>query len=403
MEEHDGGAGDEDPGPAPGGPPHPMDRVWRHPSELPAFDDPPAGRTRHLAPARARSILAPLGAGAIGALITVGVLAAAGVLDRGGTPSVAQRPTGSGRSANAIAAMASRVAPAIVAVRVVGKSGARTGSGVCIRHAGQVLTSDRLVADATRIDIVTADGKVQSAKVIGHDTASDLALLAIAGDLEAADLAAAGSLHLGEAVYAVGADSAGTPWVSEGIVSSLKGRVASDGTTMSGIIESNALTEPAIAGGALLDAAGRVAGILMTPVGGHPAAIAVPISYASQIAESLRTTGRVDHGWLGLYAAATPHGDLVITKLAKAGPSEKAGLKWGDVVVRVDSQPVATLDDLMATARRHWPGDRIRLVVTRGSDDVTISVRLARMPRTPTPTVPPAPTTTGPTSTTTAP
>src|SRR5258707_997317 len=122
-----------------------MDRVWRHPSELPAFDDPPGGRIRHLAPVRARSILAPLGAGAVGA---------------------------------------------------------------------------------------------------------------------------AGSLHLGATVYAVGADSAGTPWVSEGIVSSLGGRVASDGTTMSGLIESNALAEPAIAGGALLDAEGRVAGILMTPVGG---------------------------------------------------------------------------------------------------------------------------------------
>jgi S1-C subfamily serine protease len=310
------------------------------------------------------------------------VLAAAGILDHGSPANVANRPKGSARASNAIATMADRVAPAIVAVRVVGKSGSRTGSGVCIRHAGQVLTSDRLVAGATRVDVVTSGGKVQTAKVIGRDAASDLALLDIDGDLEAADLAGAGSLRLGEAVYAVGADASGTPWVSEGIVSSLAGRVAGGGTTMSGLIESNALTEPAIAGGALLDAEGRVAGILMTPVAGHPAAVAVPIKFASQVAESLRANGRVDHGWLGIQAAATTRGDLVITALAKGGPSEQAGLEVGDLVVNVDSQPIATLDDLMATARRHWPGDRIRLVITRGRSDLTVSVRLSRMPRT---------------------
>ena len=172
-------------------------------------------------------------------------------------------------------------------MRVVGKAGgARTGSGVCIRHAGQVLTSDRLVAGASRIEIVTSDGKVQTAGVIGRDPVSDLALLSIDGALDAADLAgAAGSLHVGEPVYAVGADSSGTPWVSEGIVSSLAGKVASNATTMSGLIESNAVTEPAVAGGALLDSQGRVAGILMTPVDGHPATVAVPIRFASRVAD----------------------------------------------------------------------------------------------------------------------
>ena len=75
---------------------------------------------------------------------------------------------------------------------------------------------------------MTSDGKVHTARMIGRDPESDLALLAIDGDLEAADLAAPGSLRLGEAVYTVGAVSSGAPWVSEGIVSSLAGRVADD-------------------------------------------------------------------------------------------------------------------------------------------------------------------------------
>jgi S1-C subfamily serine protease len=392
----DGGAGDDEPGEgASGGPPHPMDRVWRHPSELPAIEENP-GTGKHPAATRARWVLGPLGVGAVGALLTLAVLAAAGVLDQGGVTSVENRPTGPGQVSNTIATLARRVAPAIVAVRFAGKSGSRTGSGVCIRHAGQVLTSARLVAGSGRIDIVKSDGTVQAATVIGRDPVSDLALLATDGDLEAADLADGGSLQIGEPVYTLGADSSGTPWVSEGIVSSVKGRVAGGGTTMSGLIESNALTVPALAGGALLDSQGRVAGILMTAVSGHPATIAVPIQFASRVADSLRADGRVDHGWLGLAGKVTTPGRLLVTAVAEGGPSEKAGIKVGDVVVDADSQPIATMDDLMATARGHWPGESIHLEVSRHRNELTISVRLARMPTTDTT----APTTTTPPTTT---
>ena len=266
-------------------------------------------------------------------------------------------------------------------MRVLGKSGSRTGSGVCIRHAGQVLTSARLVAGATRIELVTSDGTVRIAHVIGTDPASDLALLSINGDLEAADLAAPGSLKVGDSVYAVGADSTGTPWVSNGIVSSLDTRVASGSTTMTGLIQSNALTEPAVAGGALLDSSGRVAGIVMTPVNGQLTTI-VPILLASRVADDLRANGYVDHGWLGLAGKATGHGQLVVTAIAANGPSARAGIEVGDVVVNADSQPIATMADLMAAARGHWPGDRIDVELTRKRTDWTVSVRLADMPRT---------------------
>lgn len=405
-----GGIGDDDPGDesvesSSGGPPHPMDRVWRHPSELPALAEPAPGPPRTPAPEWARSMFAWVGAGVLGAMLTVGVLAAAGVLDQRVATNVANRPTNPGRTQNEVAAMARRIAPAIVAVRVVDRLGrSRTGSGVCIRNAGQVLTSDRLLTGYRRIDIVTADGKVHTARMIGRDPESDLALVAIDGDLEAADLAASNSLGLGEAVYAIGADSSGAPWVSEGIVSSLAGRVATKTTTMSGLIESNALTEPAVAGGALLDEDGRVAGILMTTVSGHPAAIAVPIRFASEVADGLRANGRVDHGWMGLGGRVIAGGRLQITTLAKGGPAERAGIRLGDVVMSADSQRITSIDDLMATARGHWPGDPIRLDVTRGHSGLSVTVKLARRPRFVTPTSTPTTTpTTQPLSPTTGP
>jgi putative serine protease PepD len=377
----DGGAGDDEP--TLGGPPHPMDRIWRHPSELPSIADRSAARAR-LSPVRLRSWLVPVGAGAIGALLTVAVLAAAGAFDQHAVNGAQSATSASGHPSDSVSAVAAHVAPAIVAVRVRGNSGSRTGSGVCIRHAGQVLTSARLVAGATQIELVQSDGTVGVAHVIGSDPASDLALLATDGDLEAADLAAPGSLKVGEPVYAVGADSTGTPWVSAGIVSSLDSRVASGGTTMTGLIESNALTAPAVAGGALLDSSGRVAGIVMTPERGQLTTI-VPIVLANRVADDLRDNGYVDHGWIGLAGRVTGRGQLVVTAIAAGGPLAQSGIKVGDIVVSADTQPITTMAELMAAARGHWPGEHIALELNRDLTDWTVSVLVAAMPRAATP------------------
>jgi putative serine protease PepD len=376
----DGGASDDEA--TFGGPPDPMDRVWRHPSELPSVVRPRGSDRAQPSALRLRSLLAPLGAGAVGALLTVAVLSAAGAFDQRSVSAPETRSSAAGHAADAINAVAERIAPAIVSVRVLTKSGSRAGSGVCIRHAGQVLTSARLVTGATRIELVTSVGTVRTARVMGTDPATDLALLTTDGDLEAADLAAPGSLKVGAPVYAVGADSSGTAWVSQGIVSSLDTRLASDGTTMTGLIESDAVTEPAVAGGALVDAAGRVAGIVMTPTAGRLTTI-VPILLASRVADDLRANGWVDHGWLGLAGKVATGGQLVVTGLATGGPAAKAGIEVGDVVMDADAQPVTTMAELMAAARGHWPGDRIDLELSRNRSTWTVSVRLADMPRNP--------------------
>jgi S1-C subfamily serine protease len=148
---------------------------------------------------------------------------------------------------------------------------------------------------------------------------------------------------------------------------------------MTGLIQSNALTEPAVAGGALLDSSGRVAGIVMTPVSGQMTTI-VPILLASRVADDLRANGYVDHGWLGMAGKVTKAG-LVVTATAANGPAARAGIEVGDVVVNADALPVSTLADLMAAARGHWPGDSMDLELTRNRTDWTVSVRLADMPR----------------------
>jgi S1-C subfamily serine protease len=98
------------------------------------------------------------------------------------------------------------------------------------------------------------------------------------------------------------------------------------------------------------------------------------------VADDLRANGYVDHGWLGMAGKVTKVG-LVVTATAANGPAARAGIEVGDVVVNADALPVATLADLMAAARGHWPGDSMDLELTRNRTDWTVSVRLADMPR----------------------
>jgi S1-C subfamily serine protease len=131
----------------------------------------------------------------------------------------------------------------------------------------------------------------------------------------------------------------------------------------------------------------------MTPASGQLTTI-VPIALASRVADDLRAGGYVDHGWLGLAGRPVDHGELVVTAIAKGGPSARAGIEVGDIVINADSQPIATMADLMAVARGHWPGDSIDVELTRNRTDWTVSVRLAAMPRSATPATPAAATAT---------
>ena len=143
--------------------------------------------------------------------------------------------------------------------------------------------------------------------------------------------------------------------MSEGIVSSLAGKVASNATTMTGLIESNALTEPAVAGGALLDAEGRVAGILMTPVerSSGDRRGADPIRQPRRRRAARRRPRRPRLARPRGKASAT--GRWSSPLWPPADRRQKAGIEVGDIVVNADSQPIATMDDLMAAARGTGP------------------------------------------------
>ena len=170
-------------------------------------------------------------------------------------------------------------------------------------------------------------------------------------------------------MWVVGAPGPGdsSPWMSSGLVASTDSLVAfASGPTTSGLLETAAASSPASTGGALVDHAGDVTGIVLAPVGGDRMTYAVPIATALSIASSLRTHGYAPHGTLGINGVDASDGPTV-TQVIADGPAARAGVRVGDVSNRVDGHEVYSMDDVMALVRHDPPGQPVELEVRRGS------------------------------------
>jgi len=365
--------------------PDPLDRVWLHPTELSSLgsafapsgpEGPPRQRRRR------RSWLVPLLAGAAGALLTVGVLALTGTFDRS-SPS-----DGSARLAGDVATTVgtpsaadalTRLSPSVVAVFARDAHGSRRGSGVCIRHDSQLLTSARVVGDATSVRVVTADGRNHTATVVGRDRVTDLVLLDLQDDanLPAAQLAD-NPPSTGAPVWLLGAASPGTksPWMSSGMTSSNDALVASNaGPTTSGLIETDAPSNTAVVGGGLVNASGSVAGIVLGHVNDSATTYAVPIGVAVDIAHQLDASGVAQHGWLGIGGIDTVYGPMIANMKTHA-PAADAGMRVNDLLQSVDGHAVESIGDVTALVQGLEPGHTVAIGVRRGDDVMEMRVKL---------------------------
>jgi S1-C subfamily serine protease len=361
--------------------PDPLDRVWLHPTELSvlgaAFAPPEApGSGRHRSPVW----LAPLLAGAAGALLTVAVLAVTGSFDRSSTPerttALTRDPTPARVTATDTLA---RLGPSVVAVVARDAQGTRRGSGVCVRHGTQLLTSMRVVGSATTVQVVTADGREHTARVAGRDRVTDLVLLDLPDDADvpAAQLADHAP-PTGSAVWLLGAPTppAKSPWMSGGMASSNDALVMSDiGPTTSGLTETDAASTSASVGGALVDTSGSVAGIVLGHVNGSATTYAVSIDVAVGVARQLDATGVAEHGTLGVHGLDTPIGPMIV-QMAGDAPAARAGAKVNDLVQAINGRAVESIGDVTALVRSFDPGRTVVLDLRRGTRAVEVRVRL---------------------------
>jgi serine protease Do len=264
------------------------------------------------------------------------------------------------------------------------------GSGFIVSADGIILTNAHVVRDAREVTVKLTDRREFHAKVLGADTKTDIAVLKIeAKDLPVATLGKTSELKAGEWVLAIGSPFGFENTVTAGVVSA-KGRSLPDDSAVP-FIQTDVAVNPGNSGGPLFNTRGEVVGInsqIYSRSGGYQGvSFAIPIDIAAKVKNQIVATGKVEHARLGVgvqevnqafadsFKLDKPEGALVST-VEKGSPADKAGLQPGDVIRRVNGQPVVSSGDLPAVIGLAAPGDTVKLGVWRRGASQEITARL---------------------------
>jgi serine protease Do len=268
------------------------------------------------------------------------------------------------------------------------------GSGVIVSADGYILTNNHVVNNASEIQVALNDGRQFTAKVIGADAKTDVALVKIKGEnLPALKLTDSDKVEVGDVVLAIGNPFGIGQTVTEGIVSA-KNRTTS-GEMDEDFIQTDAAINPGNSGGALVDTEGRLVGInsaILTRSGGNQGiGFAVPSNLCRWVMESLVKNGRVDRGYLGVVIQdVTPElakafkldktNGALVSDVAGGGPAEAAGLKSGDVIEEFDGKPVDDVAQFKIRVAESAPGSKVSLKVNRNGETKDFDVTLRSLP-----------------------
>ena len=269
------------------------------------------------------------------------------------------------------------------------------GSGVIASPEGYLLTNHHVIEDADEIDVQLADGRQARARLIGTDPETDLAVLKIDLDrLPVITFGETGALQVGDSVLAIGNPFGVGQTVTAGIVSAL-GRSRLGLSTFENFIQTDAAINPGNSGGALVDAAGQLVGIntaIFSRSGGSMGiGFAIPVDTARSVLESLVRDGVVTRGWIGVETRdLTPEfaesfglpvrEGVLVTGVLQDGPASQAGVRPGDVVLRIEGKPTPGTVQLLAVVAGLRPASRAVVTVQRGPQALDIPVTVARRP-----------------------
>lgn len=271
------------------------------------------------------------------------------------------------------------------------------GSGVIVTKDGYILTNNHVVDGAKEVKVTLQDGREFTAKVVGRDPKSDVAVVKIeAHDLPVVPMADSAKVEVGDVVLAIGNPFGVGQTVTEGIVSA-KDRGNMGIEDYEDFIQTDAAINPGNSGGALVDVDGRLIGIntaILSRTGGNQGiGFAIPSDLARSVMESLVRYGHVTRGYLGLMIQdVTPalakefkfgarKGALVGDVVAD-GPAAKAGFKDGDVVVEFNHRPVTDARELRLTVAETKPGTAVPVKIWRGGETRTLEVTIKQLPGT---------------------
>lgn len=328
----------------------------------------------------------------------------------GGTVATVPASNSSGTDWTDVAAA---VSPAVVTIQAQGVSSGGTGSGVIYDAQGDIVTNYHVIASALgggQIQVTLADGRLYTASIVGHDKTTDLAVIRLdnpPSDLTVARFATSANLEVGAPVMAIGAPLGLSNTVTTGIVSALNRPVevsmdedsssqdsqASSDLVVTNAIQIDASINPGNSGGPLFDATGAVIGInssiksLATTSDGQAGSIglgfAIPSDLVVSIADQLIASGTASHGMLGVTvkAATTTVGSdtyvgAEVQDVSAGSGASAAGIRAGDVIVKVEGQEVTSPKQLIGYVRRYKAGDTVTMTIVRDGQTQDVSVRI---------------------------
>lgn len=387
--------------------------VWRPPAEpvlRPGASEPPPDPPAPSPPPKgggwSGALLLGIGGLVVGAVIggIAGALVAAGIDDDPGATDSTASATGTPvelEVTTALTSAARKALPAVVRVESATRRSLDVGSGVVISAEGYIVTNAHVVMGTDQLKVVFADGSERPAVLIGHDYPfNDVAVLQVAPvGLSVIEVGDSAELEPGETVLAIG-NPLGELYgsVTVGVVSGLNRSRVLDGVRHDDIIQTDAAINSGNSGGALVNLAGQFVGmpttILRQSNGGQPVegvAFAIPSRRVMEIANQIiagrgpisRPSLQLDHLDLNdevaarLPALPTSTGAVVLT-IVQGGVAAQAGIRAGDVIVRVGDTAVDAQTPLLNALAKHQPGETVKVVLNRNGRIIETEVRLAK-------------------------
>jgi serine protease Do len=279
------------------------------------------------------------------------------------------------------------------------------GSGVIYRDDGYIVTNNHVVKGATELNVAFADGTTEPAQVVGRDPRTEMAVIRVdRNDLPAAKFNEDEDLVVGQLAVAIGSPSGFESTVTSGVISGIGREFPAEFTggdpaatsALTDLIQTDAAISPGNSGGALADRDGEVIGINVaylppSDTGAVNIGFAIPSDTAASVADQLIETGKVSSAYLGVGTTDLSPEDAdrfglpvesgaIVEQVEPGSGADAAGVRRGDIIVRLGNDPIDSAGDLFGALRDYQPGDTVELTVVRDGEELTLDVTLGERP-----------------------
>lgn len=280
---------------------------------------------------------------------------------------------------------------------------AGTGSGFIWNTEGHIVTNLHVIRDGQGAVVTLADNSNHSARLVGFDTANDIAVLKIdvpAGTLTPISIGESSNLKVGQKVFAIGSPFEFDHTLTTGIIGGLNRTFGTASGTIHNAIQTDAAINPGNSGGPLLDSAGRLIGVNTAIVsesgGSHGIGFAIPVDLVNVAVPDLIRTGTISRPWLGVVVREdafrqTPLPGVRVQQVVPGGPADKSGILpmrrgedletlEGDRIVSINEDPIRTARDLLDLLTQYRAGDSVIVTILRNGKTLDVPVMLEAMP-----------------------